>query len=697
MQSVEVDENNPEYIAAKAKANAKLKNKFESIFAKYQGMPEAMTDEINIRTGEIVVDRGHLRKLDREYRRRRKPGQGLLDDLIADQLADELEEEGEDEEEKEGDMRDELAPSLSPEPCIQKQKQANATDTAVPPPPNLSTPSQQAHHIDIPPGLDVPSHQENPLSSFTNPTTDWSQFIQFPQTPAGQVAQNSFMTQITQAVQQAVAPIISNLLSNTPSALPLATPIDQPSVRSAPNHQDTTPATHPTPQIPISADRPDLPVHALSSPAPSRPRSHRRVALAVHIRNTRRKPAKIPTKVVEGTSTGPPTAMTNSARVEESPLKSSNDKDHRTKSPEEIHHLPTPSSIEQNQHADGDAEDGDGDVMQGLEDMIASGRHFDEDDRDLLSITDGEHVVADMEQQTTTGSMPLDFEPTTEATPELDDIIPSIELEAHEPCPSPQAAKKRRLSSIEPSMPEPTSALSSTETSSSSSSLSNKKQKVDHNPTTFQLDSDPEDADPNPIDAPLPSPKRKRASISPHTHPHRPRGRPRSNKDAEQASTTIPAIPLNDKSNDGIDEDDDEDELLTPIQIKCEPVSPSLQSLPLPTTLSTSTSNQPRTAASSTTKRNRAPPNPAFQTPRSAPQPFPQSNRLPSTPSSSSAANSREKAQKLGRSAFLRKVKQAWAEDGRRSAKKATPMRIRAQVKVKQEVLDEDSEDELAR
>jgi hypothetical protein len=45
----------------------------------------------------------------------------------------------------------------------------------------------------------------------------------------------------------------------------------------------------------------------------------------------------------------------------------------------------------------------------------------------------------------------------------------------------------------------------------------------------------------------------------------------------------------------------------------------------------------------------------------------------------------------------LRKVKQAWAEDGRRSAKKATPVRMRMQVKVKEEVVDEDSEDELAR
>ena len=51
LQSVEVDETNPDYIREKAQAQAQLKSRFESLFAKYENMPESMSDEIDMRTG----------------------------------------------------------------------------------------------------------------------------------------------------------------------------------------------------------------------------------------------------------------------------------------------------------------------------------------------------------------------------------------------------------------------------------------------------------------------------------------------------------------------------------------------------------------------------------------------------------------------------------------------------------------------
>lgn len=97
LQSVEVDENDPEYVRQKQVAQTVLKNQFENIFAKYEHMPASRSDEIDMLTGKLVVDRGHLRSLEND--KRGWQSAQFLDDLMADNLDDYDE-----------DSSDELAP-----------------------------------------------------------------------------------------------------------------------------------------------------------------------------------------------------------------------------------------------------------------------------------------------------------------------------------------------------------------------------------------------------------------------------------------------------------------------------------------------------------------------------------------------------------------------------------------------------------
>jgi Skp family chaperone for outer membrane proteins len=103
--SIEVDEENPEYIHAKKKQQEKFKGRLESIFEKYGNMNESMSDEIDMKTNTLAVDRGHLRRLGRKVHR--KEEMMLLDTLglAAGNEAKDESEEGEDSE----DLEDELA------------------------------------------------------------------------------------------------------------------------------------------------------------------------------------------------------------------------------------------------------------------------------------------------------------------------------------------------------------------------------------------------------------------------------------------------------------------------------------------------------------------------------------------------------------------------------------------------------------
>ena len=106
LQSVEVDEEDEEYINAKRKQQQKFKGRLESIFDKYGSMHESMSDEIDMKANRVVVDRGHLRRLNRQANRKETM---LLDTLgltAGIEPEEQSEEEGNDE-----SSEDELAPT----------------------------------------------------------------------------------------------------------------------------------------------------------------------------------------------------------------------------------------------------------------------------------------------------------------------------------------------------------------------------------------------------------------------------------------------------------------------------------------------------------------------------------------------------------------------------------------------------------
>ncbi|CAI6331618.1 unnamed protein product [Periconia digitata] len=712
MQSVEVDEADPDYLAARAKATAKLKNKFESIFAKYEAMPEAMTDEINMRTGEIVVDRGHLRKLDREYCSRRK--QGVLDGWIADQLADEVGDDG-DEEESDLDSRDELAPSLSPEPRMQKRRRetkpaAKEMET--------TTPRQPTQPIDLEPNsVHVNSTKATvPVTTFPNPVADWAESVQFPQTPEGQLAQHTFMMQITEAFQKAVAPIISNLVTNTPGVLPQKTTPLQTPIERAMENQDTPVIQCTPPKLPplqISG----ITLHSSSSPVPERSRVFHCATRTAPIRRPRSNHDSnvLADKDYGITSPGvldPPREIRKlSPELPSSLIQPS-------KFPDELHHLLTPTSIEQNNTA---YEDGETEVESNLHELFASGGHFDDDERDLLSIADGRDSTADLTQYSTGHCDPREQEPIRNAE---EVILSSIESETHEPQISPQVASPVTVKRPPFSTPNKKIPVSSFPQSANES-------KPQRSLPKFQLesDSDPESnfsdlrfADLS--DTPLSKRKLKQTSSPPPLYKRRSRGRPpknRANGDTPQQSSSISLDSLHPTLING-------DTLSsTPARttcIKCESKTPpSLSLLPSSPRLSTITPTVTNTAAPHPTPQHTMPlsavlrhPVPTASTPRSAPQ-LRNTIAFPSTPSVSSATTNKvniESQTKLPRSVYSRRVRKQWAAQGRRrkspsswrsgvgangggTAYGGSPAAAAAAAVVVQSIEgDEDSEDELA-
>jgi hypothetical protein len=261
LRSVEVDETNPDYIAAKQKQQEKFKGRLEKLFAKYGDMHESMSDEIDFNTGKVVVDRGHLRRVQRQMKRK---GPGLLDSL----LAPELQREDTPEEEGEGgqtESEDELAPtqtrkrkrdSVEDEEDVAQSFERQNPDSIIAPP--QAAPASLA--------------QTNALQVPTTPNPAANLFQQIQQTPLDQQAQAALLANlnqtIAQAVQQAVAPFLS-ILQNTPNgqaATPLF-PIPSPHL---PSIDSVRPAADPKWYFPpISATANDIrpsDVHRSSPP-----------------------------------------------------------------------------------------------------------------------------------------------------------------------------------------------------------------------------------------------------------------------------------------------------------------------------------------------------------------------------------------------------------------------------------------------
>ncbi|KAF2869346.1 hypothetical protein BDV95DRAFT_640904 [Massariosphaeria phaeospora] len=270
LQSVEVDEANPDYMRKKQEGQAKLQSRFESIFKKYANMPESMSDEIDMRTGTLVVDRGHLRGL---QKRRWKASQ-FLEDLVADDLSDtpgETYAQDIADDQDDQDDRDELAPR-SPEPRLHKPVEEQGAQSVIShnEPPQASQ-SQDAGPLKANTSASMPVQQLQHVEA-TNPATPTAnlmQLVQFPQTPAGQQAQNTFLSTLTQsinlAVSQAVLTSIARLSgdASTVTELPATSAPFTPSVAT-----DTVPpATNPKWMFPpLPQHRPSLSPVSRTSP-----------------------------------------------------------------------------------------------------------------------------------------------------------------------------------------------------------------------------------------------------------------------------------------------------------------------------------------------------------------------------------------------------------------------------------------------
>ncbi|KAF1840617.1 uncharacterized protein K460DRAFT_421548 [Cucurbitaria berberidis CBS 394.84] len=225
LRSVEVDEENPDYINAKQKQEQKFKGSLESIFAKYENMHESMSDEIDMRENRVVVDRGHLRRLVRQVNRKETV---LLDTLgmVAGQDTEDVPDGVANSE----DSEDELAPTQRPESNKRRlddttkgQQQPFAETVAQPPP--CDSNQRIFQHISTPASATIQAGAQQ-IPNTPNPAANLLQLVQFPQTPAGQQAQNTFYTTLTQtidhAVQQAVIPLFSSIFATTPNVqLPL--------------------------------------------------------------------------------------------------------------------------------------------------------------------------------------------------------------------------------------------------------------------------------------------------------------------------------------------------------------------------------------------------------------------------------------------------------------------------------------------
>ncbi|KAH6879275.1 hypothetical protein BKA58DRAFT_378977 [Alternaria rosae] len=262
LQSVEVDEDNAEYIKAKQKQQQKLKSRFESIFDKFANMNDSQSDEIDMKTNRVVVDRGHLRRLKRQANGKEKT---LLESIVMGSGSHLEEEEEDDEEEGDGDdSEDELAP-----PQLVKPKAAGPTeqDTSIQPTEVTETNAQL-------PAIPQTDLQATSIPQFSVPhtpnstnTADLLRHVQFPQTPAGQQAQSAFHASLLQTINQAIQQAVTGFI--LPSAPILFANAAPPPITPITTDDKVAPATDPKWFFPpLSAQPRRFPV-AQSSPLPT--------------------------------------------------------------------------------------------------------------------------------------------------------------------------------------------------------------------------------------------------------------------------------------------------------------------------------------------------------------------------------------------------------------------------------------------
>jgi hypothetical protein len=237
--SGEVDDTNPDYLRLQEQALKALRNKWEGIFDKYGDMPAEKSDEVDLQTGKIVVDRGHIRN-----NRRAWESAKYLDDIIGRAQHTEPVEYNDDSE-------DELAPSiLAATPAVkQKQKRRDKAPRSAPTVVQEQTRAsiqsspalQSTNHVDV--AANPPFFDQNQLMNALGPA------LQFPQTPLSAHNQNALLIGLGQVVLQAVSHVLpqaqalTNQFGNTPILAP----------RSVPNFQITT-ASNPEETVAPPAD-----------------------------------------------------------------------------------------------------------------------------------------------------------------------------------------------------------------------------------------------------------------------------------------------------------------------------------------------------------------------------------------------------------------------------------------------------------
>jgi len=460
LHSVEVDEDNAEYIKAKQKQQQKLKSRFESIFEKFGNMNPSQSDEIDFNTNRVVVDRGHLRRIKRQSNGKEKT---LLESIVMGSGSHSEDDEDDDEEKEEGeDSEDELAPPQlvkpkaagPPEQDINKQQTA-ATEA------NAPQPAIPKHDL---PATSIPQFGVPQTPNPPNPTADLLRHLQFPQTPAGQQAQSAFHASLLQTIHQAVNQAVAGLvLPNAPIPFANAAP---PPITPITTDDKVAPATDPkwffpplsaqTRQCPIAQSSPltsyataaiaketdqqhshailrDIPdgkpcALICTRPDESSPTRPRRTSPRVEIQRRIPRTARrynftheddvyiSKRKAIDGVSWAvikdgqqkwkewPMSAFHNRWNViknqdlhlRESVVAPTSGRvagvNHVPKEQDPAasntqHHLPTPSSSEHEDYHRG--------LVQSTEDRIpdlrSSGTHFDDDDRDLLSLAGDDH------------------------------------------------------------------------------------------------------------------------------------------------------------------------------------------------------------------------------------------------------------------------------------------------------------------
>ncbi|KNG46573.1 hypothetical protein DDE82_001336 [Stemphylium lycopersici] len=221
-------------------------------------------------TNSVVVDRGHLRRLKRQVGRKEAM---LLDTLGLTAGRGPEEEEAEDGEEPEEDSEDELAPT---EPVKsdsarhgQDEEQARTSEDDAHPLPSDDAPAVTPH-VATP---IAPISHFNPLQApnTPNPTAGLLPVVQFPQTPAGQQAQTTFYTTLTQGLGELVYKAMAQS-----GLLPLNCPTPFANVAPPPTTPLTTadkiaPATDPKWFFPPLSEEAQQHVTAQSSPPPVHP------------------------------------------------------------------------------------------------------------------------------------------------------------------------------------------------------------------------------------------------------------------------------------------------------------------------------------------------------------------------------------------------------------------------------------------